>query len=283
MKANRLMKLTTKFFVIVTLPLATGLALAPLASNAAPAGVGSRSPVLKPPVAAAAPAGWAIPRLGPPGRQWDDGRSGLGSVQILVEPDAGERGPASKTRTRFGVVKIGANGKPIAGVPRVIELAGKFGFDAISNDGSRLFVTENRDVESPGTYRVRVVDVGNGALDPRIISEQRINTEAFVDAKPTAENLMYGYAVKRVRNEVRTHWIFTLYDANGKYPFVHALNTEGWALCVDLPRHGKKTADLDAFWDLRATTDTVFVSNAKLKKAWSFPIGSTALSSVPAA
>jgi hypothetical protein len=117
MKSTRVMKATTRFYVIrvilVIVPFASGLALAPLASNAAPnaapAGSGSRSPVLKPPVAAAAPAGWAIPRLGPPGRQWDDGRSGLGGVQILVEPDAGERGPASKTRTRFGVVKIGAN------------------------------------------------------------------------------------------------------------------------------------------------------------------------------
>jgi hypothetical protein len=278
MTENR-MKTSTKFSALVT---AAGLAFAPMPANAASSAVGSRSPVLKPPVAAAAPAGWAIPRLGPPGHQWDDGRSGLGGVQILVEPGAGERGPASKNRTRFGVVKIGANGKP-AGSPRVIELVGKFGFDAISNDGARLFVTENRDVESPGTYRVRVVDVATGALDPRIVSEQQINSEAFVDAKPTEQNLMYGYAVKRVRNEVRTHWIFTLYDANGKYPFVHALNTEGWALCVDLPRHGKKTTDLDAFWDLRATKDTVFVANTKLKKAWSFPIGSTALSAVPVA
>jgi hypothetical protein len=248
------------------------------AAVAAPSG--SRSPVLKPPVKAAAPAGWAIPRLGPPGRQWEDGRSGLGGIQILVEPDAGERGPASKNRTRFGVVRIAANGKPMRGAPRVIELPGKFGFDAISNDGARLFVTENRDVESPGTYRVRVIDVPTGALDPRIVSEQRINSEAFVDAKPTEENLMYGYAVKRVRNEVRPRWIFTLYDANGKYPFVHALNTEGWALCVDLPRHGKKTTDIDAFWDLRATKDEVFVSNSKLNKAWSFPVGSTKLSSI---
>jgi hypothetical protein len=273
------MNMQTRFFVSF---MVVGISFAPLGASAAPTGAGSRSPVLKPPIAAAAPAGWAIPRLGPPGRQWEDGRSGLGGVQILVEPDASERGPASKNRTRFGVVKIDVNGKPVGGAPRVIELAGKFGFDAISNDGSRLFVTENRDVESPGTYRVRVIDVASGALDQRIITEQRINSEAFAEGAPTAENLMYGYAVKRVRNEVRTHWIFTLYDANGKYPFVHALNTEGWALCVDLPRHGKKTADLDPFWDLRATKDTVFVSNAKLKKSWSFPIGSTALSTVAA-
>ena len=92
---------------------------------------------------------------------------------------------------------------------------------------------------------------------------------------------MYGYAIKRVRNTLRTHWIFTLYDAQGKHPFVHALNTEGWALCVDLPSHGKKTDDLASSWQLSASKDTVYVANGKLGKKWSFPIGATTLTAEP--
>jgi hypothetical protein len=256
-----------------------GALMVPAIANApvTAASPGVTTPILLPPATAAATGEWQIPKLGPPGREWAEGRSGLGGVQVLVEPNVGERGPLDKKRTRFAIARIGKNGKPLAGKPRVIQLDGQFGYDAISNAGDRLFVAENRDREAPGTYRVRIVDLRTGELDPRIVSDVPVNSEAFSDGRPTPENLMYGYAVKRVRHPLRTHWIFTLYDANGKYPFVHALNTEGWALCVDLPRHSRKTSDIDAFWDLRATKDTVFVSNSKLNRGWSFPIGTTTL------
>jgi hypothetical protein len=234
------------------------------------------SPVLKPPVAEAAIPGWVIPQLGPPGGEWSDGRSGDGRIQVLVKEGDSERAP-KRTQTSFAIVKISASGRPQKGKPRIITVDGQLGFDAVSNAGTKLFVTENRDVDAPGTYRVRVIDLASGTLDPRVLSDKPINAEALATTT-TDESLMTGYAVKRVRDSLRTHWIFTLYDADGHHPFVHALNTEGWALCVDLPAHGKKTGDLALAWSLQVKDNkTVMVSNSKLGKSWSFAIGSTTL------
>ena len=261
--------------------LAVGVALTlgawPFPSVASPTtGAAASSPVLVTPSAAGVLPGWKLPMLGPVGAQWQEGRSGDGRTQILVEPDSGEQGPTTKKDTRFAVVAL-SKGGTIVGKPRIIEIAGRFGYDAISNAGTRLFVTENRDVESPGTYRVRMIDVTTGKLDPRVLSDKRIDTEAFETPTTPAEELMYGSAMVRVRNPLRTHWIFTLYDAQGKHPFVHALNTEGYAMCIDLPSHGKKVSELATAWKLRATSTTVTVSNATLAKAWQFDMGTTTL------
>lgn len=235
---------------------------------------GSTSPVLVAPSASAVLPGWRLPTLGPKGRQWIDGRSGDGRTQILVEPDVGEHGPTKRTATKFAVLTLDAKGKQV-GRERIITLNGRFGFDALSNAGTRLFVTESRDVEAPGTYRVRMIDLATGTLDPRILSDRPIDSEAYAEAGPDDVELMAGTAIARVRNSVRTHWIFTLYDATGKHPFIHALNTEGFALCLDLPSHGKPIADLASSWTLSASSTTMTVANTKLGKTWSYNIGTS--------
>lgn len=263
--------------VVIAAVTARGLTT-PVLAQSVPSPTAASSPVLIAPAAGAVLPGWQLPLLGPTGAQWAEGRSGDGRTQILVEPGSDERGPVGKSVTRFAVIKLSTKGKPI-GEPRIVTLQGRFGYDAISNAGTRLFVTENRDVEAPGTYRVRMIDLTSGALDPRILSDQPINSEAFNGSDNPEIELMYGSAMKRVRNPLRTHWIFTLYDAPGKHPFVHALNTEGFALCVDLPKHGKKVSELATSWRLTATSKTVSISNPGLEKAWQFDIGTTALRS----
>ena len=217
---------------------------------------------------------WRLPVLGATGRQWVDGRSGDGRTQVLVEPNVGEHGPAKGASTKFAVLSLDSSGRQV-GKERVVTVQGRFGFDAISNAGNRLFVTENRDVESPGTYRVRMVDLTTGALDPRILSDRAVDSEAYAEAGSGESELMTGAAIARVRNSVRTHWIFTLYDATGKHPFIHALNTEGFALCLDLPSHGQPMQDLVPSWALSATSKILTVSNTKLGKTWSYDIGSS--------
>jgi hypothetical protein len=247
------------------------------ASAATKAAVPSTSPVLKAPVEAAVLPGWRLPILGPVGNQWVEGRSGDGRTQVLIEKDAGERGSVRPV-TKFAVVKLTKAGKPLPN-PKIIELKGQFGYDAVNNAGTVLFLTENRDVEAPGTYRVRMLDLLSGDLSPQVVSEERLNSEAFVEAgaRTEAESLMYGTAIARVRNPLKTRWIFTLYDAPGKRPFVHALNTEGWALCVDLPKHGKDINELAKSWTLAADQSMVTVTNTTLAKAWKFAIGTETL------
>lgn len=79
----------------------------------------------------------------------------------------------------------------------------------------------------------------------------------------------------RVRTPIHPRWVFTLYDAPGKHPFVHALNTGGFALCIDLPSHGRNINDLALAWKLRATAKTVSVTNDTLGQTWRFDIGAT--------
>jgi hypothetical protein len=243
------------------------LLFASVRANAARAPKVSTSPVLLPPVIEAVLPGWVIPTLGPVGGQWSEGRSGDGLTQVLVQPGAGERGPSTAS-TKFAVVKLSATGKPV-GAPRIVEVQGKFGYDAVNNAGTRLFVTENRDVEAPGTYRVRMIDLVSGTLDPRIMSDRAIDSESYATSGEPAE-LMYGSAIKRVRPTTPNRWIFTLYDADGKHPFVHALNTGGFALCLDLPKHGRNYTDLALSWDLRTVGDKLMVKNSTLGKSWRY-------------
>jgi hypothetical protein len=52
---------------------------------------------------------------------------------------------------------------------------------------------------------------------------------------------MRGFALSRVYSP-DGRWAYTLYDGNGKAPFVHALDTvRGRAVCVDAPMLAKRT------------------------------------------
>jgi hypothetical protein len=103
-----------------------------------------------------------------------------------------------------------------------IRLDGDFSFDAISPDGSALFLVEYLDRKDPSVYRVRVYDVAAG----RLVGKPLIDSE-------TAAIAMRGLPMTRATVGPRE---FTLYDGNGK-PFVHALDTaQRSALCIPLPR-----------------------------------------------
>lgn len=103
-----------------------------------------------------------------------------------------------------------------------VRLDGDFSFDAISPDGSELFLVEYLDRKDPSVYRVRVYDVAAG----RLVGKPLIDSE-------TAAIAMRGLPMTRATVGPRE---FTLYDGYGK-PFVHALDTaQRSALCIPLPR-----------------------------------------------
>jgi hypothetical protein len=108
---------------------------------------------------------------------------------------------------------------------KVIVLHGRFAFDDISPDRTKLYVIE---ILSPPTtyveYRVRLVDVASGRLDPRIIVDRRAPSER-----------MSGYPVTRAASADGT-WAFTLYQKADGSAFIHALDTRrAGAACIDLP------------------------------------------------
>jgi hypothetical protein len=116
------------------------------------------------------------------------------------------------------------HGAPRHAVARV-DLQGAYGFDAISPDGSRLYLIRNffRRGEV-SRYEVRALDATSGRLLPG----------AIVDPKEPDER-MQGSPVTRVSSR-DGRWAYTLYTGPEE-TFLHALDTVGErAVCVDLPQ-----------------------------------------------
>jgi hypothetical protein len=118
-----------------------------------------------------------------------------------------------------------------------ISLRGDFGFDAISPDGSTLYLIqrfpENNGPEYLTDYAVRAYDMENRRLLP----------EPIVDPYEPQEE-MAGLPLSRASSP-DGRWAYTLYDGDADTlydgrddePFIHALDTVGrTAVCIDLPQ-----------------------------------------------
>jgi hypothetical protein len=111
-------------------------------------------------------------------------------------------------------------------IARPITLPGYFAYDAVSPDGSRLYLVQftqgaNNDLEH---YVVRAYDLRTHRLLPGRIADR--TQKSWV---------MQGYPVTRTAS-ADGRWVYTLYTNPGGYPFIHALDTvRGVAHCVGLP------------------------------------------------
>jgi len=107
---------------------------------------------------------------------------------------------------------------------RLVELRGSWSYDAISPDGSRLYLVEHVSAGQNPRYRVRAYDLAKGRLLPNAVID-RLVSKAIMGGQP---------ATRATTSDGR--WAYTLYArAKGK-PFVHALDTaRRQALCIDLP------------------------------------------------
>jgi hypothetical protein len=130
----------------------------------------------------------------------------------------------------------GRAGRPRHAIRRV-SLSGGFSFDAISPDGSTVYLIEHLSPVFGGAYRVRALDAKSGRLLP----------EPIVDPEEPWER-MTGIPVSRVTS-VDGRWAYTLYAGYGggrrdgrgapeiRDPFIHALDTvSARAICIDLPQ-----------------------------------------------
>lgn len=121
---------------------------------------------------------------------------------------------------------------------RPIELRGHFAFDAISPDGSTIYLIHHfPNLTGPAYithYEVRAYDVESRRLLP----------EPIVDPEEPGER-MAGLPLSRAMSP-DGRWAYTLYDGDDydgsgrdgeDEPFIHALDTvAGRAVCVDLPQ-----------------------------------------------
>jgi hypothetical protein len=136
---------------------------------------------------------------------------------------------AGARATRFALVDASLR-RP----PRTITLPGRFAFDAIAPDAHRMFLIQPR---PGGHYLVRNYDLVRDELMPGAVID-KLEGEWQMEGQPVARAV-----------PAATEWVYTLYR-KPEGPFVHALNTEGFALCLDLPAAARSGPAAAGEWGL---------------------------------
>jgi hypothetical protein len=181
---------------------------------------------------------WRLPTIGLaqlPGGLSADGRT------LVLESNT----PASGTTTRFAIV---ATEGPVT--PRVVTLPGRFTFDALSPDGTFLYVVEHL---TRSDYLVRQVDVRTGDLAAGAILDKR-----------NVDERMAGYAAAQLPGA--DGWVYTVYRGEDG-DFIHALDTQhGLAVCIDLPDTQATDEASAGHWGLAldATGRVLYAANGAL-------------------
>jgi hypothetical protein len=150
-----------------------------------------------------------------PAVAYDGSPSGIsadGRTLVLISP----RTRYPRRRTTFAVVDARR-----LSVKRLITLNGDFSFDAISPDGSVMYLIQYSR-QNLSDYAVRAYD----------LRARRLFRAPVVDPDEAGEP-MTGAPVTRATSPDR-RWAYTLYNSS-PHPFVHALDTERrTAVCIDL-------------------------------------------------
>jgi hypothetical protein len=206
----------------------------------------------------------AIERVGVRGGQVT-GWATLQGFWGIPAPTAGVTGAEGLTRdgrklfvttpgfapTRFAVI----NTRTLRVIDR-FTLKGGFSYDALSPDGTTLYLIQHVDSSNFNRYVVR-------AYDPRshTLAAGRIADKSQLDW------VMEGAALTRATS-ADDRWVYTLYQRPGGYPFVHALDTvNGVAHCIGLPWSGDQTP----LWNIRLAVQdggTTLALHWKSGKPW---------------
>jgi hypothetical protein len=160
---------------------------------------------------------WGTAILGA-GAQTGQGLSRDGRTLVL----SSTIGPGAPS-TRFLVIDT-RRMRPL----RTIVLRGSFSFDALSPNGSRLYLIRYAYGRSGDLtdYTVREYDLRTNRLLPGRIAARSDNGEETMAGTPVTRTTSVG-----------GRWVYTLYQKPSGAPFIHALDTErAVAYCIDLPR-----------------------------------------------
>jgi len=167
---------------------------------------------------------WGIPMV-----TYGRGTGGLstdGSTLVLGSTD-----PRLRPTSRFLVLDA-----PSLRTRAMVRLRGSFSFDALSPDGSMLYLIQHVSRRDASVYAVRAYDLDRHRLLARVIADR------------TAWGAtMRGYPLTRAVGR-GGRWVYTLYMSASGMPFIHALDTvRARAVCVDVPWRGSQ----DGLWALR--------------------------------
>jgi len=183
---------------------------------------------------------WQLPSIGL--ARMPGGLSGDGRTLVLEELRS-----AGSPTTRFTV--IATEGRT---APRLITLPGRFTFDALSPDGTFLYVIEHLNTSD---YLVRQVDVSTGQLAAGAILDKR-----------NVDERMAGYPATQLWGS--DGWVYTVYRGTDG-DFIHALDTmRGLAVCIDLPGTEQTDEATAGYWGLAldATGRVLYAANGALSR-----------------
>jgi len=132
--------------------------------------------------------------------------------------------------------------------PKKIELDGNFTFDALSNDGTALYLIETvprNPASTPGLgYKVRLYDLATATLQPGVVVDKTAIAETMSGTRQSSIASADG------------QWVYSLYLNEAGGPFIHMLNlSERYAICVFLPKTGKDDWEKQLLWSLAQTRD----------------------------
>ena len=136
--------------------------------------------------------------------------------------------------------------------PVRVDLDGWFEFDALSNDGMRLYLIEYL---YRGIYRVRLLDVYDQQLDPTVVVDKSDPKESM-----TGQRLM---GVPSPDGQ----WLYSVYTRQKDGPFIHALNLEApFANCINLEGSGYDANPDEFRWSLALNQSgtRLYAANAAL-------------------
>jgi hypothetical protein len=151
------------------------------------------------------------------------------------------QGPHGPKQSQFAVLDT-ALGDP----PQIVKLKGDYTFDAISRDGSKLFLTHHLRATH---YTVMLYDLAFEDLEGPLVDKRFPNEK------------MEGYAMTRATSPDGS-WIYTLYQEDAHHAFIHAIATEGATFCIDLPALARGGAAIERSWTLSAPDyETLLVRN----------------------
>ena len=123
-----------------------------------------------------------------------------------------------------------------ATAPRKIDLNGLFNFDAVSNDGQRVYMIQYL---SGNQYHVRFYDMSLGRLDPQIVFDKSDGSAAMAGLR------LSGVASPDGK------WLYGIYIRENQTPFIHALSLDNpIAFCIDLPGSGYSINGDEFHWSL---------------------------------
>ncbi len=149
-------------------------------------------------------------------------------------------GVAAVTRTHYLIVDTGFKDQP-----RQVDLNGRWAFDALSNDGRRLYLLQYEAQPPDAHYRVRLYDVAAGDLTP----------SAIVDEREGGAGMFGGSRLSAIPSP-DGGWLYGLYLFGKKGPFIHVLNlSQPIAWGIDLPDGGRQNSEAQLLWSLAMSPD----------------------------